>query len=638
MTFPFIQAPTTAPKTPNQVRDMQDVWDHFVSQAPDPDSSKAGNPEGWRLQYLTKLQSHSGNAPLAAIFTGGDLLAEFDEAFPKALKGVHPRPDLSQNIETYKKWRRQCRKAIEVATGAAAEKAELRARQDGWADLLAAINLHTKDGGIVHHAAASPVTMLADIARRAGVEPWQLADNGILERLEEAFGCPLDLQVVRKAQRFLNNFACIPEISAVLPTEPVPIYPTRRERAALPEHIEVYLVQLVEHAGGTQDEVSGGDSDGVADTTKARWLASLRHHLRTLPHCPADPDLSYSHPVTDLETINNIASLFAPEHLYATLRRTKEVEHLPSTICHASAYDYYNDILRVLWANNPEIDDFGDPIDPDAPKLITRKTHHAIKNCRIMREGRELSQGMTKKNEAWCKALVQDKTRRNRFRRLHLTMMATADAILEAAKTEERALTKSEINRVRQIGTCAAACAIEWAGRPIRMSNVLGLRLRGSRRNFHTPTQGRPNYSFVLFADETKSGKEEPETPLNAELRGPKVLAWYLSKIRPLFPHHASNIYLFPAVQTPGQRLSHKSFDTWFQRAASTAEVPMTYHQWRHGYASLLLSADWGNLPFAAQMLGNTPGVCARNYGWIDKERLILEGQAKTIAAAEADQ
>ncbi|MEY8842081.1 hypothetical protein AB9K41_23880 [Cribrihabitans sp. XS_ASV171] len=235
--FSFIPR-NTAPKAPSQIGDMQDVWDHFACQAPDPAKPKAGNPEGWRLQYLTKLQSHCGGTPLALIFTGGDLLVEFDNAFPKVRKGVHPRPDLPQDIETYKKWRRQCRKAIEVATGAANEKTALRARQDGWADLLAAIKLHSTDGGIVHTASASPVARLADIARRADIEPWQLADEGVLDRLETAFACPRDLQIARKAQRFLNDFAVIPEISSVLPTEPVMIYPTRRERAALPPRID----------------------------------------------------------------------------------------------------------------------------------------------------------------------------------------------------------------------------------------------------------------------------------------------------------------------------------------------------------------------------------------------------------------
>ncbi|APE43249.1 hypothetical protein BOO69_07330 [Sulfitobacter alexandrii] len=613
---------------------MQDVWDYFACQAPDPAKAKKDVPEGWRLQYLTKLKSHCGGGPLAMIFAHGDMLAEFDGAFPKVRKGVHPRPDLPQNLETYKKWRRQCRKAIEIATGAASEKAELRARQDGWADLLVAIKLHTTDGGIVHHAAASPVVTLADVGRRAGVLPHELAEEGILDRLEASFGTAHDLKAARKAQSFLRDFACIPEIGAVLPNSPVEVFPIRRSHAAIPAHIEIYLAQLVKRAGGAKDEVSGGDSDDVGPTTKQRWFAALRHHIRTLPHCPEERDLGYTKPISNLETIDDLAGLFAREHLYATLRRTKEMEHLPGHICHASAYQYYTDILRILWSNNPETDDFGEQIEQDAPQLIDARTHRAIKNCRIMTQGRELANGMTKKNQEWCQALVQDKAKRVRFRRLHLKMMAMAEAIFDAAAAEGRTLTATEINRVRQLGTSAAACAIEVAGRPIRLGNVLGLRLYGSRQNLSTKD---PNYSFTLYADETKSGKDEPKTPLVAALGGPKVMAWYLKKIRPLFPHHETNIYLFPAIMTAGKRLCDKTFDAWFQRAASAADLPMTFHQWRHGYASLLLSANWNNLPLAAEMLGNTPGVCAKNYAWIDKERLILKGQAETLAGLEAD-
>tara|TARA_B100002049_G_scaffold152691_1_gene113812 strand:- start:7166 stop:9082 length:1917 start_codon:yes stop_codon:yes gene_type:complete len=635
--FPFIA--TTPLQPPTQIRDMQDVWDHFACQALDPTNPKKDNPEGWRLQYLTRLQSHCGGAPLATIFTGVDLLAEFDANFPKVKKGVHPRPDLDQDIEAYKTWRRQCRKTIEIATGVAADKAALRARQDGWTDLMAAIKLHCQNGGIIRNPRrAIPVTKLSDIARRAGVEPWHLADAGVLDRLEAAFAAPGDLQIVRRAQRFLRDFACIPEIGAVLPTQPVPIYPTRREHAALPAHIDAYLAQLVERASMTRDEVSGDDSDGVTDKTRARWLAALRHHVRTLPDCPAEPALGYTHPIIDLETVNDMTGLFARGHLYAALRRTKEVEHLPGHISLASAYDYYTDILRVLWDNNPELDDFGEQIDPDAPWVINNQTHRGLKNCKIMRDARELAQGMTKKNTDWCKALVRDKTQRNRFRRMHLTMMEAANEIIDAAEAEGRALTKNEIIQVRQTGACAAACAIEFSGRPIRMANVLGLRLHGARRNFFTPGKGRTTYSFVLHADETKSGKDEPETPLEARMSGPKVLDWYLKVIRPLFPHHNKSIYLFPAIQDVGQRLGHKTFDGWFQRGASAAKLPMTFHQWRHGYASLLLKADWNNLHLAAQMLGNTPAVCARNYGWLDTEQMILESQAKTLAAMEADQ
>lgn len=634
--FPFIAIIPLQP--PAEIRDMQDVWDFFAAQALDPANPKKDNPEGWRLQYLTKLQSHCGGAPLATIFSSDDLLAEFDANFPEVKKGVHPRPDLPQKVETYQKWRRHCRRAIEVATGAAAEKAALRARQDGWTELLTAIKLHSTDGGVVHPASAGPVAKLSDIARRAGIEPWQLADAGVLDQLEEAFATPADLQIVRRAQKFLKGHACIPEIAAVLPTEPVPIFPTRREHAALPPHIDAYLVQLVDRAGSKRDEVMGEDADAVAKTTKTAWLSALRHHVRTLPDCLAEPAVDYTQPITNLETVNDLAGLFDRGHLFATLRRTKELEHLPGHISQVSAYNYYTDILTILWRNNPEVDEFGDQLDPDAPTLIAAQTHRAIKNTRFMEEGRELAQGMTAKNQAWCEALVTDKTQRNRFRRMHLTMMEAANDIIEAARSEGRPLTKDEIIQVRQIGTCAAACAIEFAGRPIRKGNVLGLRLHGTRRNFFTPEKGRAQYSFVLHADETKSGKEEPETPLQAKLGGPKVLDWYRKVIRPLFPHHRKSIYLFPAIEAVGEGLGHKTFDGWFQRAASAAKLPMTFHQWRHGYASLLLKASWSNLPHAAQMLGNTPGVCGRNYAWINKQEMILESQAKTLAAMEADQ
>ena len=640
MTFPFIPTPP-APKAPTQIRDMQDVWDYFACQAKDPTDPKQNNPAGWRMQYLTKLQSHCRGAPLGTIWPGeDDLLAAFDRDFPKVKKGVHPRGDLQQDIETYKKWRRQCRKAIEIATGVAAEKQELRDRQDGWADLLAAIKLHCQDGGVIQTPQRTiPVTNLSDIARRADIEPWQLADAGVLDRLEEAFACPADLQAARKAQQFLNDFRCLPELAAVLPAKPVPVYPTRRERAALPAHIDAYLQQLAERAAGKRrDEVMGDDVKTVSPTTKDAWLAALRHHVRTLPTCSVETDMSYTHPITDLEAVNDLAGLFAPEHLYATLRRTKEVMHLPDTIINVTAYQYYTDLLMVLWRNNPKKDEFGDQIDPDAQTLITAKTHTAIKDTKFMLEGRELAQGMTQKNKDWCKALVKDKTQRKRFRRMSLNMMDAATAILDLADAAGRELIAAEATKVRQLGTCAAACAIVFSGRPIRVGNVLGLRLYGQRQNFFIPVKGRANYSFLLHADETKSGNPEPETPLQAKLGGPKVLDWYLKVIRPLFPHHQKSIYLFPAIEKPRERLDYGVFDTWFQRAAAAAELQMTFHQWRHGYASLLLDADWNNLPFAAQMLGNTDAVCARNYGWIDKERVVLEGQAKTIAAMEADQ
>ncbi len=620
MTLPFANGIPTSSR-PVNIHTIQDVWDWVVSHAKDPAQPKKDNPHGFRLQYLTKLQSHCSGAPLATIFAGADLLMEFDQDFPKVKKGVHPRGDLPQDIETYKKWRQGARKAIEVATGAAAEKAELRSRQDGWTELLAAIKLHCTDGGVIQNPKrAIPVTKLAEVARRAGIEPWELAIDGTLERLEGVFAVPDDREHLRRAQRFLNDYSFLPELAAVLPEIPASVFPTLRQRTALPVHIEAFLAQLVDRAAMVRDEVSGKDSQSVSDETKKGWLSALRHHLRSLSQCPAEPDLDYNPPATNLETVNNVAGLFHVDHLKATLRQTEAQEHLPDHISHVSAYDYYGAIMVVLSRND----------------LLDDATYKAIAESKFMKDGRELANGMTDANKTWCKALITDPRATKRFRNMHRVLMAKANKIFDTADAEGRSLTIAEITQVRQLGTCAAASAIEYAGRPIRLNNCLGLRMRGSTRNFQAPKKGRPYYAFALAKDETKSGKDEPETQLRKEMYGPQVIAWYLSRIRPLFAHHAVSIYLFPAVEAKDRPLGRGLFDKWFQRATAAAGLPMTFHRWRHGYASILLAKDWGNLPHAAEMLGNTPAICEKNYVWINKEKLITEGQNKMLESAEA--
>ena len=634
MPLPFSHLTLVTAK-PTQIQTMQDVWDWLVSHAEDPTKPKTNNPHGFRLQYLTKLKSNCGNAPLCTIPAS---LEVFERDFPKAKKDVHPRPDLDQDLTAYKNWRQNCSLAIKIATGAAAEKAALRARKDGWADLIDAVREHTKNGGGIHAAAVTHAVHLSDIGRRAGIEPWDLSNDDILDRLETGFDTPADLQNARKAQKFLNTYRYLPEIAALLPTVPVPVFPTLRAHQAMPAHIDDFLVQLVDRAAAERDEVTGEDSQPVKDTTKKGWLAALRHHVRTLVDCPVDPALNYTRPVTDLEAVNDVAGLFASEHLRATLRHTKDVEHLPGTIIHVSAYDYYSTVLVVLSRN----------------ALLDDATHKAITTCKFMKEGKQLAKGMTAANEAWCKSLVQSPEKRKRFRNMHRVMMRDAMAMIppqaqtmptqkpEECKAYREFLTKNlsanDLARLRQLGTCAAACAIEYAGRPIRMANCLGLRLKGSQANFFKPGSNQKNWEFYLAAHETKSGKKEPMTPLSKKMHGPQVLAWYLDRIRPLFEHEATSIYLFPAVQAQGKSLNHKTFDTWFQRSASAVKFPMTFHKWRHGYASLLLAATWNNLSHAAQMLGNTPDVCARNYGWIDRERLVLQTQDAMFALGEAGQ
>ncbi|WP_156477508.1 site-specific integrase [Falsihalocynthiibacter arcticus] len=406
----------------------------------------------------------------------------------------------------------------------------------------------------------------------------------------------------------------------MLPKEPICVFPTSRQYDALPAHIDAVLVEMAHIAGSERDLVAGKDSETIKDVTRAHYLSALRHHIRLLTQCPAEPAQGYDNPVEDLMTVNDVAGLFSIDHLKATIRQTQAVEHLQGTIRQVSAYDYYSEILVVLSRNG----------------IDTAEIYKTFKSSIFLRQGKDLGRGMTEASKVWCASLMNTPDRERRFTNMHRILMAQAEKIFSHAADEGRPLLSKERTQIRKLGVCAATSAIEWAGRPIRLSNVLELRLRGSRRNFFTPTKAQPDYAFHLFADETKAGKSGERTALRKELYGPQVLAWYLRKVRPLFEHADDNLYLFPAVTTPGKRLGNGLFDTWFQSAASSAGLPMSFHRWRHGYATLLLASDWNNLQLAADMLGNTVPVCAQKYAWLDKPKLIKAGQDELIKRMRA--
>ena len=596
--------PNAAAVAPARIETMLHVRDYLATEGP-----------SYLLQALRTLTTHTNHAPLSTLEANLDWI---EQNFPKSRKNVHPRPDLNQPLEAYKKWRADLVRAVKIATGARAAEQERKSQDDGWAELLAAVMLHTRDGGMIHAGEAGGLTRLADVARRVGVEPWQLADAHALERLESTFVTPSDRGGVRNALKVLTTYAFIPELAALLPEAPLPELPKLRDARELPDHVEAAIAKMVQAASVGSDEVSGNDTDRVGPARRERFFAALRHHLRQLPHCPVDPDLGYTQPVTDLAAINDVATLFSLDHVKATIRRTAAVEHLPGSLSQASAYSYYGDLLVVLNRNG----------------MLDDEYVRQVKTSQFLREGRELGQGMRPRTHKWCEALLNDAERERRFRNMHRILQAKADRMLAAARAEDRALTVAELRRVRALGTAAAACAIEFAGRPIRRSSMLGLRFRGARANFFRPGPDHQDWGFFLPAKETKSSNEEPFAALRKELHGPQVLAWYLNHIRPLFPHADENIHLFPAVETPDRPLSAESFDQWFQRAAAEAGLPMTFHLWRHGYATLLLDEDWNNLQVAADMLGNTLAVCARSYAWIDKKKLYAAGQDKLIARA----
>lgn len=608
---------TAAVEAPVDVKTMKDVKDWILAQT----DADGNNKCKYLLQYIRTLQTHCNGTDLSNIPAD---MSWIEEEFPKASRGKHPLSATWQNLDAYKKWRRCIILAIKKATGIEAESSKRKERKDSWADLLIAAKSLRVSGKIKNPAELGPLSSLAEIARRADLATWQLGDPNAVARLEENFQTPLDLEKVRRSFKVINKHGTAAELRDFLPALPLSIPELRRNNWSLPEHIDTQIAEWVRIAARGKfgyDAILADDNDLLSVDTINCYFASLRHHLRALSVLPEYRDhfgVDPNSPSTALRDGNCIKHLFGAPQIASTIRTTAEKSGKKGGLKPRTAFRYYQDILTVLSRNDIDVSEIA----------------NVIKTNKFLRDASLKSDCMTEKSENWCRLLVNDPERRRRFQNLHRILQAKAAEILNTAELEGRSLTKNELTRVRQWGTAAAASAIEWSGRPIRLSNVLKLRLSGNKANFFVPSPklGIKEYTFRLAASETKARKAEPPIPLRKELYGPQVIEWYLNHIRPLFPHARTSDYLFPAVLSANRPLPPETFDTWFQCAASRAKLPMTFHQWRHGYATLLLQANWNNLSLAARMLGNTPKVCAANYAWIDQEKMFEEGQNILIA------
>lgn len=249
------------------------------------------------LQAIRTLRSHTHDEPLVHIPAAP---AWIDRHFPKVRRGLHPRPDLGQSVEPYKKWRADLLRAVARATGKRTEKEQRRAQEDGWRRLITAAKLHSSNGGIIHPASASLVASLADIARRGNIEPRELCGQGaVLDRLVGAFSGRNERAVARKALSFLDAWRFLPQFAAQL-LAPMATLPRLRDGSALPHTVETIIRRLVETATASGDPIVGADAKTVSASTEAVYFAALRHHARVLGKASTEKHDPWSEMLCDL--------------------------------------------------------------------------------------------------------------------------------------------------------------------------------------------------------------------------------------------------------------------------------------------------------------------------------------------------
>ncbi|TNF21584.1 MAG: hypothetical protein EP318_06420 [Rhodobacteraceae bacterium] len=203
----------------------------------------------------------------------------------------------------------------------------------------------------------------------------------------------------------------------------------------------------------------------------------------------------------------------------------------------------------------------------------------------------------------------------------------------------DKPLTKTQLRAVRRLGTCAAFAALEIRGAGLRKGSALSAECAGVNQNFFRRTMNDKNIFELRIARKNMKGEYVELPPIHVrddKYCGYEVLNWYLTTARPLFNYAnpqfckeekcAMATHLFVSEQS-AKPLDGAMLYKWFTRSSADIGLPMYPHNFRHGFATLLLARSWSNRGRAAAYLGCSVGVLDTYYGWIDKQQKLEEVQ-----------
>ncbi|WP_157772627.1 hypothetical protein [Pseudoponticoccus marisrubri] len=561
---------------------------------------------------------------LGAIDQVGDIMNRPLPAVPAELSLVEERfpldgfdPEHWSTNEAYRLFRRRLQAPLREFLGVHAAQAALRAQQDDWTRLFAAIKPLT-EGRVGKTAKWHPMKLsalktFALVARSYG---WQPQDLRLVEaqRIDADFrGNKRDANA--RALRRLDDLRKFPQLLPLLPPRPIGFSAERRvpRLAAIEPAWEAQFLPWIDAVTKTNwDPVEQGFADehaGHAHVMRSAFRTVLRIGVEIGGISPDAADLKIV--LADDEILCAIAG-----EMFARRTRSRKDSHLePRTS------------RKYLKALNQVRAHLG---------IDTHIMQQVLANNAVSRMGKKADRCMTPANRKFCESLVEKPVPRRRFLGSFKKLRETAETILAQIAAEKRTLTPAEISRVRMLGTAACFAAIEIGGAPIRVENAMSLTCVGEDAQIRAPKTGKKAIKVLIPAELTKNGAEI-EFPIRANRHGcHDTIQWYLRVIRPMFPHAATSPFLFPAVKTPGAHLNPDFFGAEFAGLMRTVvNLPMTPHQMRHGQTSLLLDRHPNEIEVIAKRIDDTPGTLRQFYGWLNSMKLVERGQDLLIGLME---
>jgi integrase len=522
-------------------------------------------------------------------------------------------PDFWSTQQAYLLFRRRLQASLREFLGIHAEQTRLRAIEDGWTRLLAALEPLTRGrvGKSVdfHPMKREALKAFVVVARSYGWQPWDLTADRAKKMDADFRGNKRDSN--RRSLRQLDELRAFPILLPLLPHRAIDFSADRL----------VQPFQTLNPAWETQistwtDSVTQTNWDPV-ERRFADHHVGHAHVLRCALHCAVRLGLNIgaiSLDDADLRVIlsdDNAMCGIAAE-MFARRLRTKAEGHLaPRTS------------RKYLKAINQVRGKLG---------IDTALMSQILANNDVAREGKRNDKRMTPKNRKFCETLVVKPHLRRRFLLSFQSLQEAAEAVFTVAAAEKRKLTAKEISQVRLLGASACFAAIAIGGAPIRVKNAMMLTCVGEDAQIRVPLNGTKPIQVRIPAELTKN-KREIEFPICHHTSGYyDTIRWYLTTIRPLFCHAAGSPYLFPAVTTELVHMNRSYFGNVFADSMrSIVNLPMTPHQMRHGQTSLLLDKYPNEVEVIAKRIDDKPETLRMYYGWLNALKLVERGQSLLV-------
>lgn len=552
-------------------------------------------------------------APLSTF--NGDLLEWFDDHFPALNQiGARPLPGSDRNFwsskSAYAKWREVVRRRIRTSLGLIDTQKAIRARIDGWTPLLALLTELSKDDGPVHPATLGAIRTFSDRTRAAGIDPCDLTPQVVPEFLKE-----LPTHEQEKSATALKALArlwSLRGVAAHLPAGYDTAFLVPAATTPVPEPVRAMIAEMVETARydqKTYDDVSETCAEQFNEITATTYCAALVALARAAQETGA----------VELGSLNCLDALFSDRVRIAAIKHWIDLAEKETGFGLRTAAGYVRIVAQIGKTNG----------------LKTKKWRKNLKKNEHLKEGRADGEKMSPKNREFCEGLIHRPADVRTFLRQHVLYQDRARDILATDKP----LTGQKLRDARRLASCAAFAALEIRGAGLRKGSALAAECAGVNQNLFRKTTGDQKIFELRIAQKDMKGAYVELPPIHIRddaYCGYEVLDWYLEHARPLFDFAnpefcetqkcAMATHLFPSEQSAAP-LSGPMLYKWLTRSSADVGLPMYPHNFRHGFATLLLARSWSNRGRAAAYLGCSVSVLDTYYGWIDKQQKLEEVQ-----------